>query len=188
MLPTTLATPATTTLGTTTRAAVGTQTTTTTSETANQAVNDVQRPSIAQQTMLCKDKQTCLSKRVVYSTEPPCWPHHPQRRSRMPLTPPCHPQLNLQPLIPHPEPSNSITTSQPPTPTLLAATAPETPFKAVSSTQMIDTTLEISNPAANNIQQKSTALETTLHNVVQTRSSEHIIHSINKPWPSQEHQ
>jgi hypothetical protein len=88
---------------TSTWTAASTQPATPTSETANHAVNGMQRQSTAQQTALRAYAPVC-------STDEPYQPHHRQRRSRSPPTPSCHPQLAPQP-ISHHEPSSTTATS-----------------------------------------------------------------------------
>ena len=78
-LPTTAATPSATTSEATTWATASTQTASTTWETANQAVTNPQRRSVAQQTAPCDYEETRSSERVICSTKQPCQPHHPQQ-------------------------------------------------------------------------------------------------------------
>jgi flagellar biosynthesis/type III secretory pathway protein FliH len=118
---------------TTTWATSSTQTTTTTSERTTQAVNDVQRRSTAQQTTLREDEQTCSSKRVEYSTEPPCRPHHPQRQSRTPPTPPCTTQLVPPIPVAYLQPPTNVATSSS-TRTSTLAVSPALPPSATGTT------------------------------------------------------
>jgi hypothetical protein len=61
------------------RAAATTQTVATTSETANQAIRHLPWQPVAQQTELHDNEQTCLLSSVIYLTDEPHRPHHPQQ-------------------------------------------------------------------------------------------------------------
>ena len=123
--PPTPALPAATASETASRASSSTKTVTYTSDTASQAINNVQRPSTAQQTELREYEGTRSLERVVHATDDSCQPHHPQRRSGKSSTPPS--SLQLAPLTPvtHDESPTGAATSQTTPPASLALPLPE---------------------------------------------------------------
>jgi hypothetical protein len=135
-----------------------------------------------QQTDSREDEQLCSSNRVVYSPDEPCLPHHLQRRSRRPPTPPCTTQLVPQIPVAYLQPPTNVATSRPPTPALSAATSPKTASRAVFSTQTAPRTLKTITQAANDTNRQSTVQKTALHEDVQTHSGERIVCSTDEPY------
>ena len=123
-LPTTAANPTANTSNTTTRATASTQTTSSTAGIDYQALNDIQE-------RLREDEQACSQEPVVYSTERPCQPHHPQRRSvlaprtlSVPLLAPLAPVLPHEPTT---TPHASMRTATSPTTCSSSTTQPPAP-------------------------------------------------------------
>jgi hypothetical protein len=85
------------------RAAGSTQTATTTSETATHAPKSPRQLSTAQQRELRDYAQTCSSEHIVYLTDAPHRPHHPQRQPVPPPMAPGSPQSIPLPPVKHPE-------------------------------------------------------------------------------------
>jgi hypothetical protein len=79
-----------------------------------------------------------------------------------------------QHLLSHPEPRLSTAMSQPPTTTTPATTTSKTTTWAMASAQMVTTTSEIDNPAANDAQKWSTPQQTETCDYARTRSSERV--------------
>jgi hypothetical protein len=124
---------------------------------------------------------TSLTTPTTAPSPAPKLPPAPQKQRHTLLSRPTAPQPRPQPRPPCPERPIAVTTSQPPPPTLPAATASETASRAPSSIQTAPPTTETHPPAVNAAPTPSTALETPLCEVVRTRSSERIVYSTKPP-------